>query len=351
MPGPERIFPDEFVPNIQGASYHPKWVKSNPNENAKWTAFRDAVLAYKAGDTLGVPTMATKYGRALVAAGKEHMSVVDLGAVYPDPNPPPPPPPPPGTEPPAIAGQGYTQVFFDDFDTFDTTDWIRAGWQGYQTTPTVDASVANSILTISSRRTDGYPNRNVSSRLGPALQPATGGNLWQNGYFECHSKYPAGKGSWPAFWLFSEHWVATGTVPPYVSEIDIMEAGPGLGGLYLNAYNHVVHSNTGGTTTSHPPPDTFAPTGAAQFASPNIGNLTLDYHTYACKWTTTTVSFYCDDIFLASCPVYANSTNQPMFMILSMWVGKAGAWVGAYDATTPNVLSHQIDWVRVWQQV
>ena len=346
MPAPEDIFPKEFVPNIEGASYHPKWVAANKNGDApKWAAFRDALLTYKAGDTLAVPTMATKYGKALVAAGKEHMSVTDLGSVYPGPTPPP-PPPDPGATPPAIANQGYTMVFFDDFDTLDLTKWIRAGWQGYQTTPVQDASVANSILSISSRRADGYPNRNISSRLGPALAPRTGGNVWQNGYFECHSKYPYGKGSWPAFWLFSDHWVSTGTVPPYVAEIDIMEAGPGLDGLYLNAYNHVVHKNTGGAGGVA---DTFAPTGAAQFASPNLGNLTLGFHTYACKWTTTTVSFYCDDIFLASCPVYANSTNQDLFMILSMWASHGG-WPGSTDGTTPDVLTHQIDWVRVWQQ-
>jgi len=55
MPAPEDIFPKEFVPNIEGASYHPKWVAANKSGDApKWAAFRDAVLTYKAGDTLAV---------------------------------------------------------------------------------------------------------------------------------------------------------------------------------------------------------------------------------------------------------------------------------------------------------
>jgi hypothetical protein len=67
------IFPDEFVPNIQSGEYHKKWVRANPGENARWVAFRDAVIA---GQQIAPPVMSTYYGRALVAAGKEHMSLL-----------------------------------------------------------------------------------------------------------------------------------------------------------------------------------------------------------------------------------------------------------------------------------
>lgn len=85
------IFPDEFVPSIEGSSYYSKWVKANPGEAAKWSAFRDAAKAYSKDGSLTAPSMGTKYGKALVAAGKLHMSVIDLGAVY---KPPPTEPPP-----------------------------------------------------------------------------------------------------------------------------------------------------------------------------------------------------------------------------------------------------------------
>lgn len=103
-----RVFPDEYVPNVQGSSYHPKWVKANPAEAAKWATFRDACIAYKKGDSLAVPSMATKYGKALVAAGKEHMSVLDLGADYGGPPPPPPPPPDPTWTGPITINAGGT---------------------------------------------------------------------------------------------------------------------------------------------------------------------------------------------------------------------------------------------------
>lgn len=107
---PERIFPDEFVPSVEGASYYPKWVAANKNGDApKWTAFRDAAKAYRKGDSLQVPAMATKYGRALVAAGKLHMSVTDIGSAdWPS------PPPPVGTgRLGLILNSGPTQAWLD----------------------------------------------------------------------------------------------------------------------------------------------------------------------------------------------------------------------------------------------
>ena len=38
--------------------------------------------------------------------------------------------------------------------------------------------------------------------------------------------------------------------------------------------------------------------------------------------------------------------NQPMYLLLQMWVG---GWSGDPDASTPNVLETQVDHVSVWQ--
>lgn len=84
MADPLRIFPDVFVPNIQAAPYHSKWKQQASGDNHRWEAYRDACIAYKKGQPApAVPAMATKYGNALVAAGTEHVSVVDLGTVWP----------------------------------------------------------------------------------------------------------------------------------------------------------------------------------------------------------------------------------------------------------------------------
>jgi hypothetical protein len=118
---PHEIFPKEFVPNVEGASYHPKWVGANKAGDApKWAAFRDALATYKKGDTLAVPDMATKYGRALAAAGRLHMSVTDIGTYYPPE--PPPPPPPTGDWESAVAGSGqFTRPSFTPTRTVTCT--------------------------------------------------------------------------------------------------------------------------------------------------------------------------------------------------------------------------------------
>jgi hypothetical protein len=43
-----------------------------------------------------------------------------------------------------------------------------------------------------------------------------------------------------------------------------------------------------------------------------------------------------------------DSTDQPMF--LNLWL-HACDWSGRCpDASTPDVMTHQFDWVRVWQK-
>lgn len=95
---PERIFPDEYVPNAEGVPYHKSWAKQNPGEAAKWKAYRDAVIAH-AKDTSAPakPSMATKYGKALIAAAELHMSVTDIGADWTPTEIVPPPEPPTGS--------------------------------------------------------------------------------------------------------------------------------------------------------------------------------------------------------------------------------------------------------------
>jgi hypothetical protein len=36
-----------------------------------------------------------------------------------------------------------------------------------------------------------------------------------------------------------------------------------------------------------------------------------------------------------------------MFLLLQMW---SGGWTKDPDATTPDVIETQVDWVRVWQE-
>jgi hypothetical protein len=104
-----RIFPDEFVPNVEASDAYKRWAKSSPADKARWTGFRDALLA---GGSPDVPAMATKFGKALAAAGKEHMSITHLVGQIENPYPPPDPASPP--TPPTIPS-----VYTADFETGD----------------------------------------------------------------------------------------------------------------------------------------------------------------------------------------------------------------------------------------
>lgn len=97
----EKIFPNEFVPNIQSFTKlsYTSWKNANPKEAVAWEKFRDTIIT---GKPATPPTMATRFGKALVAAGKLHMSVIDLGSA--------PVQPPPGSSgfPPVIPNQPAT---------------------------------------------------------------------------------------------------------------------------------------------------------------------------------------------------------------------------------------------------
>lgn len=133
------VFKDEFVPNEEASTGHKKWVTANKGEAAKWAAFRDAAIAHKKGDpAVAPPAMATAHGKALIAAGKEHMSVTDIGS---DQGTPPPPPPPTGTI-----------RFLGDFETGNLSQWdLKTDWQG-----------PNGSFTVVPSGTSGVPSRNGS---------------------------------------------------------------------------------------------------------------------------------------------------------------------------------------------
>jgi beta-glucanase (GH16 family) len=127
-----------------------------------------------------------------------------------------------------------------------------------------------------------------------------------------------------------------GACPTLNAELDILE---GQGSQPRRMYT-TLHRNTAGRCGI---PDTWKP-------SPNYfdaaSNLTGTWHTYAVRWTPTDVKWYLDDVLVNQTPVY-DSTNQPQFMILS---SNVGGWMGEPDATTPDNLVTDVDWVRVWQR-
>lgn len=105
-------FRDEFVPNVQGFNKlsYSSWKSSNPGEAQKWETYRDALIA---GQTPTAPALTTKFGKALVAAGK----------LMQQPAPPPPPPPPPPSSITEFSGDWHNATGPGYVDTTSGADY------------------------------------------------------------------------------------------------------------------------------------------------------------------------------------------------------------------------------------
>jgi len=234
--------------------------------------------------------------------------------------------------PAPIAGQGYGVVFSDDFNLFDATAWNDHQW--YESGPPAGAiSVANGVLHLQSTRANGWNEANVATDRK---------KTWKYGYFEARIKWTGVQGAWPGFWLFSEAQRDGQTSASLqTSEIDIMEGD----GNYPNGYNTALHSNS---SNMFGVPDQTCPSNNFH-ADLGLGNLTTDWHTYGLLWTPTSITWYLDGRPIAGpCPPWPNSTDQPMFMILTMAPG--GAASGKTPPSGASMIETQVDWVRVWQK-
>jgi hypothetical protein len=194
MSDPNRTFPDDFVPNIQGSTYHPKWVKANPSEASKWGAYRDACIAHVGGTAdPPVPALSTKYGKALVAAGKLHVSVTDIGADWGPVTPPPPPPPPPTATGYVVEDWSTGLIKYAPWSTifsYTSPGYLDCGYYGYPArtgSPEGRVSIVTNpygsgqVLRVESRDSDpGWP---VVTTLSKTEVSMVRESTWFNGQF------------------------------------------------------------------------------------------------------------------------------------------------------------------------
>jgi hypothetical protein len=92
------VFKNEFLPNLKATTTnYARWRSMNPGEAAKWDTYANAVASAAPATP---PTLASAFGKMLVAAGK----TASVG------EPAPPPPPPPDPPPPTSAKFGETTI-------------------------------------------------------------------------------------------------------------------------------------------------------------------------------------------------------------------------------------------------
>ena len=241
---------------------------------------------------------------------------------------------------------GYHLTFSDDFKTLDIGDRDGDGKRWH--TKTVECCMQDTshptTPTAMGRMSDPEGKRPFSLATGGGLdirlQKTDGG--WysgvlatvdgqgrgfsqQYGYFEMKAKFPAGKGTWPAFWLLNTAHKADPKAP--AGEIDIVES-------FMFAPNYV-------NTTLHDwtPPGT---TPAHNLAK--VADMTDGFHTYGLLWTEKTMTFYFDGGVMFETPTPA-IMHQAYYPIVDLGLG--GGWP---TDETPQRSDMIVQSVRVWAE-
>lgn len=233
---------------------------------------------------------------------------------------------------------GMELAFSDEFDgrsamadRWDTCFHDGARTHGDELQGYLDGDGASAPLTVS----DGMlaiTARPAAAGEAPGGLPYVSGMLsshrtfsFRYGYVEARMRVPAGKGLWPAFWLF-----APGAEP--YGEIDVAEiigdepgkayatthSGPRWQGRRIDQVEHVAAS----------------------------GDFSDGFHTFAVDWNEERVTFIVDGKETGSFET-TPELRRPMHLILNLAVG--GEWAGPPDGATRFPASLQVDYVRVWR--
>lgn len=168
------------------------------------------------------------------------------------------------------------------------------------------------------------------------------------GRFEIRAKLPAGKGLWPAHWLYPQNrnWEMEQLMAaairdkrereipedrPWYSEIDIMEFlghEPNIlyGTLHYHTFDGQKKSSSGKWR------------GDVDYSK--------DFHIYALEWDPGAIRWFIDDHLIHS--TTSGIPHAPHYLILNTAVG--GQWPGDPDAATVFPQYHDIDYVRTYQR-
>jgi glycosyl hydrolase family 16 len=249
----------------------------------------------------------------------------------PGPEPTPEPEPVPDPEPSTPSGvpmpegdlPGWRQVLTDDFagDALDTRKWGAyrgqpAGDPGGWWEPS-HVLVADGALTLTSSRDPAFDGRWVSGGVSSARA------LTQTyGRYDVRFRLDAGYGISAALllWPTADHW------PP---EVDFAENGGTTGGR--DEMTATLHYGDDDRVVQH--------TVSADFTQ---------WHTMGVEWTPGRLVYTLDGAPWAELDD-ATVPDEPMELDAQTQAGTAGdEWMPAPDATTPDVVDMQIDWVVVY---
>jgi beta-glucanase (GH16 family) len=262
---------------------------------------------------------------------------------------------PPKTLPPVTAPEpippeppaGMELVWSDEFDgdtvnldnwTYDLGGW---GWGNgesqYYTDRPENARPENGVLVIEARQEIFEGNAWTSARL-----KTQGLQEFQYGRIEARLKVPAGKGTWPAFWMLGANFEQDAPELernwPFVGEIDIMEYTGKDPELILGTVHGPGYAGAGGKSKWFPQDFDIAD----------------DWHTYAVDWNEERIQWYFnDEMYYELKPEDLNGRewvfDAPFFIILNLALG--GTLGGFIDPTLEFPIQYLADYVRVYQPI
>lgn len=242
-----------------------------------------------------------------------------------------------------IIPDGYHLVWNDEFSegtelnsAFWTHEVQNQGWVNNEIQNYVNGGIGGQRVT---EIQDGRLMINCFKQNGKVYSGrvyACRNTGWKYGYVEARIQLPAGKGTWPAFWMMPVNFTSW----PADGEIDIMEEvgyDPEVcvSTIHCSAYNHTI--------------------GTQKTRSIRVPGSQSEYHVYALEWTPDAIKTYVDGNLLFT---FANDGkgdkrtwpfSEPFYVILNLaWGGDWGGAMGVDESFLPATM--KVDYVRVFQK-
>ncbi len=246
-----------------------------------------------------------------------------------------------GPEEDPDAGKTYQLVWSDEFDYHGLPDnrkwWYETGAHGWGNNE-LQNYVAGASGTDTSALVSNGTLKIIAQKQGSQVISVrmNTNESWTYGRFEARLKLPAGKGTWPAFWMMPKNFQSW----PEDGEIDIMEE-VGYRPNYISSSIHCLAY--------------YHKVGTQKTAERFIATAQSDFHVYAVEWTRNYIYGFVDGVryftFLNDKSNNKNTWpfNAPFYLKLNLaWGGDWGGAQGLDETALPA--TYEIDYVRVYQK-
>jgi beta-glucanase (GH16 family) len=142
------------------------------------------------------------------------------------------------------------------------------------------------------------------------------------GTLSIRAKLPSGPGLWPALWLLPNARPAPGQLAG--SEIDLMEElGRDPHTVYFTVWQGASHMG-------------------CHYSGPDFS---AAYHTFTLNWSPGRAQWLIDGV--TRCTLRRDVSNQAMFLLMNVAIGRPDNWGGAPTAATHFPQEMDVSWVRV----